>query len=43
MMMHQVLHTRDDVDRLLVLRKKDGKGSTSIENNVDALKQRLED
>ena len=43
MIMHKVLHPRDDVDRLYVSRKEGGRGLASIEDTVDALIQRLED
>ena len=43
MTMHKALHPRDDVDRLYVSRKKGGRGLASIEDNVDASIQRLED
>ena len=43
MMMHQVLHPRDDVDRLYVSRKEGGSGLVSIENSVNVLIQQLED
>ena len=43
MTMHKVLHPSDDVDRLLVWRKKGRRGLVSIEDNVDASIQRLED
>ena len=41
--MPKALHPRDVVDRLYVSRKEGGRGLTSIENNVDASIQRLED
>ena len=41
--MHKTFHPRDDVDRLYVSRKKGGRGLASIEDNVDASIQRLED
>ena len=41
--MHKALHSRDDVDRLYVSRKKGGKGLASIEDSVDSSIQRLED
>ena len=40
---HKVLHPRDDVDRLYVSRKEGRRGLASIEDNVDASIQRLED
>ena len=43
MTMHNVLHPRDDVDRLYVSRKKGWRGFANIEDNVDAPIQRLED
>ena len=42
MTIHEVLHPKDDVDRLYVPRKERGRGLTSIEDNVDASIQRLE-
>ena len=43
MTMHKALHPRNNVDRLYVSRKDWGRGLASIEDSVDALKQRLED
>ena len=43
MTMHKALHPRDDVDRLYGSRKEGGRGLASIEDNVDASIQRLED
>ena len=43
MTMHKALHPRDDVDRLYVSRKEEGRGLASIEDSVDASIQRLED
>ena len=43
MTMYKALHPKDDVDRLYVPRKEGGRGITSIEDNIDALIQRLED
>ena len=43
MTMHKALHPRDDVDRLYVSRKEEGKGLASIEDRVDASVQRLEE
>ena len=43
MTMHKTLHTRDDVDRLYVLRKEGGRGLASIEDSVDTSIQRLEE
>ena len=43
MTMHNVLHSRDDVDRIYVSRKAGGRGLASIEDSVDASVQRLED
>ena len=40
MTMHKTFHPRDDVDRLYVSRKDEGRGLASIENNVDATIQR---
>ena len=42
MTMHKTLHPRDDVDRLYVSRKEEGRGLASIEDSVDASIQRLE-
>ena len=39
--MHKALHPRDDVDRLYISRKEEGRAS--IEDSVDASIQRLED
>ena len=41
--MHKALHSKDDVDRLYVSRKKGGRGLASNEDSFDALIQRLED
>ena len=41
--MHKTLHPRYDVDRLYVSRKERGRGFASVEDSVDASKQRLED
>ena len=41
--MHKALHAWDKVDKLYVLRKEGEKGVASIEDIVDASKQRLED
>ena len=41
--MHKVLHLRDDVHRLYVLRKEGGSGFASIEDSVVASINRLED
>ena len=41
--MHKALHPRDDVDRLHVSRKQGERGLISIEDNVDASTERLED
>ena len=35
MTMHKALHTRDDIDRLYVLRKEGGRGHASIKDSVD--------
>ena len=43
MTMHKALHPRDDVDRLYASRKEGGRGLDSIQDNVDASRQRLED
>ena len=43
MNMHKALHPRDDVDRLYVSRKEEGRGFPSIEDSVDTSIQRLED
>ena len=43
MTMHKALHPRDDVDRLYVPRKEEGRGLASIEGTVDTSIQRLED
>ena len=43
MTMHKALHPRDDVDRLYVSRKERGRGHVSIEDNVDASIQKLDD
>ena len=43
MTMHKALHPKDNVDRLYVPRKEGGGGLASIEDNVDASIQRLED
>ena len=43
MTMQKALHPRDDVDRLYVSRKEGGRGLASIEDNVNASIQRLED
>ena len=43
MTMHKALHPRDDVDRLYVSRKDEGRGLASIKDSVDASIQRLED
>ena len=42
MTMHKTLHPRDDVDRLYVSRKEEGR-IANIEDSVDASIQRLED
>ena len=41
--MHYALHSRDDIVKLYVSRKKGGRGLASIEDNVDTSFQRLED
>ena len=43
MTMHKALNPSDDIDRLYVSRKEGGRGLTSIEDSVNASKQRLED
>ena len=43
MTMHNALHPTDDVDRQYVSRKERGRGLASIEDSIDASKQRLED
>ena len=43
MTMHKALHPRDDVDRLYVSRKQEGRGLASIEDSVDASIQWHED
>ena len=42
MTIHKALHPRDDVDRLYV-KKRLGRGLTSIEDSIDASIQRVED
>ena len=41
--LQKALHPKDDVDRLYVPRKEEGKGLASIEDSVDTSIQRLED
>ena len=43
MTLHKTLHLRDDVDRLYVSRKEEGRVLANIEDSVDASKQRFED
>ena len=43
MTLHKALDPRDDVDRQYVSRKEGGRGLASIEDSVDASKQRLKD
>ena len=43
MIKHQALHPIDDIDRWYVSRKEGGRGFTSIEDDVDATIQQLED
>ena len=43
MTMHKALHPKDDVDILYVSRKEGGRRLASIEDSVDASKQRLGD
>ena len=35
MMLHEVLHPRDDIDRLYVSSDERGRGLTSVEDSVD--------
>ena len=42
-MMHKVFHSRDDIERLYVVRKKGGGGLVCIEDSMDASSGRLED
>ena len=42
MIMHKALHPRNDVLRLYVSRKEEGRALTSIEDSVDASIQQLE-
>ena len=37
MTMHKALHSRDDVNRLYVSRKEEGKRFASTENNIDSI------
>ena len=41
MMKNKSLHSRDDVERLYVLRKQGGRGLASIQDGVDTSIQRL--
>ena len=41
MTIHKALHPRDDANRLYVPRKEGGRGLASIEDSVDALRQRI--
>ena len=41
--MNKALHSRDEVDRLYVLRKEGGRGFSSIQDSVDVSLHRLED
>ena len=41
--MHKVLHTWYDVDRLYMSKREGRRGFTNIQDNVNALVQRLED
>ena len=41
--MHKALHPRNDVDRLYVSRKEEGRELASIEDTIDASIKRLED
>ena len=43
MTMRKALHPGDDIDRLYVSRKEEGRGLASIEDSVDASIQWLED
>ena len=43
MTIQKVVHPRDNVDRLYMLRKEGGRGLASIEDSVDASIQRLKD
>ena len=43
MTMHKALQPKDDVDRLYVSRKEEGRGFATIEDSVDASIQWLED
>ena len=43
MTMHKALHPGDNIHRLYVSRKEEGRGLASIEGSVDASIQRLED
>ena len=43
MTLHNTLHPRDDIDRLYVSRKEEGRGLAGIEESIDASIQRLED
>ena len=43
MTMHKALHPRDDVDRIYVSTREGGRGLATIEDRVDASRQRLED
>ena len=43
MIMHKVLHPRNDIDRLYVSRKEGGRGLARTEDIVDAFIQRLKD
>ena len=43
MTMHQVLHPRDDIDRLYLSRGEGRRGLANIEDSVDTSIQRLED
>ena len=43
MTMHKTIHPRDDVDRLYVSRKEEGRGLAKIEDSIDGSIQRLED
>ena len=43
MTIHKALHPRDNVERLYISRKEEGRGVTSSENCIDASMQQLED
>ena len=43
MMLHKALHSREDVDKLYMLRKEGGRGLAHIQDSVDASIKPLED